>query len=88
MVPVAHNGVYAMAKAALAMFTKNLAVELGPAGIRVNNFAPGAIETDMNREVIDEMGRENWKEWIPAGRVGTTDEMIGPAIFQIGRAHV
>lgn len=81
VVPVAHNGVYAMAKAALAMFTKNLAVELGPAGIRVNNFAPGAIETDMNREVIDEMGRENWKEWIPAGRVGTTDEMIGPAIF-------
>lgn len=81
VVPVAHNGAYAMSKAALAMFTKNLAVELGPLGIRVNNFAPGAIETDMNHEVIDEMGRDNFREWIPLGRVGTVEEMIKPVIF-------
>ena len=81
VVPVAHNGPYSMAKAALAMFTKTLAVELGPVGIRVNNFAPGAIETDMNREVIDGMGRDNFQNWIPMGRVGTTEEMIQPAIF-------
>lgn len=80
-VPYPHNVVYSMTKAALGMFTKAAALELAPFGIRVNNFAPGAIETEINREVIDAIGRERFAEWIPAGRVGTCDEMIGPALF-------
>jgi gluconate 5-dehydrogenase len=80
-VPYPHNAVYSMSKAALAMFTKTAAVELAPLGIRVNNLAPGAIETDINRHVIDQIGREKFAEWIPAGRVGTVEEVVGPALF-------
>jgi hypothetical protein len=37
----------------------------------VNSLAPGAIETDINREVIDKIGREKLAKWIPAGRVAS-----------------
>jgi gluconate 5-dehydrogenase len=80
-VPYPHNAAYSMSKAALAMFTKAAAIELAPHGIRVNNLAPGAIETDMNREVIEQVGRDHFAKWIPAGRVGTVDEIVGPALF-------
>jgi gluconate 5-dehydrogenase len=80
-VPYPHNAVYSMTKAALNMFTKAAAVELAPHGVRVNSLAPGAIETDINREVIDTIGREKFAEWIPAGRVGTVEEVVGPALF-------
>lgn len=81
IMPYPHNVDYNMSKAALNMFTKTLAVELGPLGIRVNNLAPGPIETDINREVIDQLGRDNFAEWVPIGRVGQVDEMIGPTLF-------
>jgi gluconate 5-dehydrogenase len=80
-VPYPHNAVYSMTKAALNMFTKVAAIEFAPHGIRVNSLAPGAIETDMNRGVIDKMGRDKFAEWIPAGRVGTVQEVVGPAMF-------
>jgi NAD(P)-dependent dehydrogenase (short-subunit alcohol dehydrogenase family) len=79
--PYPHNSAYSLSKAALAMFTKAVAVELAPHGVRVNNFAPGAVETEINREVIKEIGEQNFREWIPLGRVAQTDEMIGPAVF-------
>ncbi|MDR0719807.1 MAG: SDR family oxidoreductase [Treponema sp.] len=77
-VAVRNNGAYCMAKAALEMFTKVAALEFGPLGIRVNNLAPGAIETDMNRELIRKM---DFPSWIPLGRVGKTEDLVGPAIF-------
>jgi gluconate 5-dehydrogenase len=79
--PYPHNLDYNMAKAALNMFTRTLSLELGPIGIRINNLAPGAVETDINREVIDRLGREKFGEWVPLGRVAQVEEMIGPAIF-------
>lgn len=79
--PYPHNAAYSASKAALAMFTKAIAVELAPQGIRVNNFAPGAVETEINREVIHEIGEDKFREWIPLGRVAQTEEMIGPALF-------
>jgi NAD(P)-dependent dehydrogenase (short-subunit alcohol dehydrogenase family) len=79
--PYPHNAAYSMSKAALAMFTKTIAVELAPHGIRANNFAPGAVETDINRDVLQDIGHENFRQWIPAGRVAQTSEMIGPALF-------
>jgi NAD(P)-dependent dehydrogenase (short-subunit alcohol dehydrogenase family) len=35
----------------------------------------------MNRAIIEAMGRENWREWIPAGRVGAAGEVAGAALF-------
>jgi glucose 1-dehydrogenase len=43
---------YSMSKGGLFMMTRELALEFGPHGITVNNIAPGAIRTDMNREVL------------------------------------
>jgi NAD(P)-dependent dehydrogenase (short-subunit alcohol dehydrogenase family) len=81
VVPYAQNSAYCASKAALAMFTRTIAIELGPEGIRVNNLAPGAVETDINREVLDLIGRRQFQEWIPLGRVAQTSEMVGPALF-------
>ena len=81
VMPYPHNMDYNMSKAALNMFTKTLAVELGPLGMRVNSLAPGPVEADINRDVIDELGRDNFAEWVPVGRVAQVDEMIGPSLF-------
>jgi NAD(P)-dependent dehydrogenase (short-subunit alcohol dehydrogenase family) len=80
---VPHPGLlpYNMAKAALDMFTKSMAVELSPQGIRINNIAPGAVETDINRQVLADMGYDNFNQWIPIGRVAQTSEIVGPALF-------
>lgn len=81
IMPYPNNSAYSTSKAALAMFTKTIAVELAPYGVRVNNFAPGAVETEINREVIREIGEDKFRDWIPLGRLAQTDEMIGPALF-------
>ena len=80
-IPYPHNASYSMSKAALCMFTRVMALELAPHKIRVNNLAPGAVETDLNRDVLDRIGRDKFAEWIPLGRVATADEMIPPAVF-------
>lgn len=85
-VPYFGNTAYCASKAALAMTTKVLAIELAPHGIRVNNLAPGAVETDINREVIEEIGRDRFAEWIPLRRVAQTQEMIGPLLFLASEA--
>lgn len=84
--PAPHNIAYSMAKAAVEMFTAGLAVELGPLGIRVNNLAPGATRTDMNSAMLDRLGPHTFDQWVPLGRVGSTDEMIGPALFLASEA--
>jgi NAD(P)-dependent dehydrogenase (short-subunit alcohol dehydrogenase family) len=80
-VPHPGNLPYNMAKAALAMFTKSMAQELSPEGIRINNLAPGAVETAMNRDVLADVGYDNFNQWIPIGRVADTSDMVGPALF-------
>lgn len=78
--PFPGNVAYTMSKAALGIFTRTIAVELGGLGIRVNNLAPGAIETDLNREAVWRAGPELSRR-IPLKHVGQPDEMIGPALF-------
>lgn len=78
--PFPGNVAYTMSKAALGMFTQTIAVELGGLGIRVNNLAPGAVETDLNRESIRRAGAELARR-IPLKRVGQPSDMVGPALF-------
>lgn len=82
-VPVRENGYYCMSKASLSMLTKVEALELAKYGIRVNNLAPGAIATDMNREMVEAM---DFGQWIPMERVGRAEELAGPAIFLASEA--
>ncbi|MBU8918592.1 SDR family oxidoreductase [Bacillus sp. FJAT-29953] len=77
---------YNNAKAALISFTKSLADEVIPYGIRVNSIAPGSIlhETGnwIRRMNEDPEGiREFVNKEIPAGRFGTPEEIANVAIF-------
>jgi glucose 1-dehydrogenase len=73
---------YAAAKAGIKMMTKTMALELARYNIRVNAVAPGAIETDMNRELkIDEAELKNVLRRIPLGRIGTTQEVANVVEF-------
>lgn len=65
---------YSAAKAALIGFTKALAKELGPSGIRVNCIAPGVIDTDMCNAFDEETIRGLCEE-TPLERIGTPEEV-------------
>ena len=73
---------YSPSKGAVKMFTQSLAAELAPLGVRVNALAPGVIETPMTaatRENPDKL--VSFMTRIPMGRVGQTEDLIGPVIF-------
>ena len=66
---------YGTSKAALIHMTKQYAVELGNAGVRVNVIAPGPVETEMAKLVHSVAIRSDYYDAIPLARYGTTDEM-------------
>ncbi|MGH2545341.1 MAG: SDR family NAD(P)-dependent oxidoreductase [Actinomycetota bacterium] len=73
---------YAAAKAALVSFTKTLAQEWAPHGVRVNAIAPGFVETDMNVTARqDPSFHESIRSQIPLGRWGTAEDVAGVARF-------
>lgn len=71
---------YSASKAGLIGFSKSVAKEMGPRGIRVNCIAPGFIETDMTLALPEEM-REAWAKSIPLRRGGTPDDVANVALF-------
>jgi 3-oxoacyl-[acyl-carrier protein] reductase len=71
---------YAAAKAGLIGMTKSLAAELGSRGITVNLVAPGFIDTDMT-QALPEAQRSKLVEMIPAGRLGTPDDIAHAVKF-------
>ena len=74
--------VYCTSKHAVEGFTKALAVELGPAGIRVNSVAPTFVETEMTASFLAEPTfRRGVVDKIPLGRLGTTDEVANAIAF-------
>lgn len=72
--------VYSAAKAGVIGFTKALAKELGPSGIRVNAIACGAFETRMNEHLSAEE-KSDFTNDIPLGRFGTPSEVGDLAFF-------
>ncbi len=77
-----HFDSYAASKGAMRMLTRNLAVELGPLGITVNNIAPGAITTPINDKLLhNQQQLDALLRNIPLGRLGTTDDVAGVAAF-------
>lgn len=71
---------YSTAKAGIIGFTKALAKEVGPSGIRVNCIAPGVIDTDMNA-ALDEQALAQLKEETPLGRLGRAEDVAELAAF-------
>ncbi len=71
---------YAAAKAGMIGFTKSLAREVASRGITVNAIAPGFIETDMTR-ALDERQVQALRDQIPAGRLGTPEDVAATVVF-------
>lgn len=71
---------YGASKAAIEGFTKSIAKELAPRGIRVNAIAPGLIDTDMTRSA-DEAWFQRRVESIRMGRIGRPEDVAGCALF-------
>ena len=77
-----HFASYCAAKGGMRMLMRNLAVELGPLGITVNNIAPGAVITPMNASLLNNKEQLNaLLANIPLGRLGTVDDVSGVALF-------
>ncbi len=71
---------YSAAKAGIIGFTKGLAKELGPSGIRVNCIAPGVIDTEMNAHLSPDDMRE-LADSTPLMRIGSPEEVAHAARF-------
>jgi glucose 1-dehydrogenase len=73
---------YCSSKGGVRMLMRNLAVELGPLGITVNNIAPGAIATPINTALLhDKPKLDALLHNIPLGRLGTPEDVAGLAAF-------
>jgi glucose 1-dehydrogenase len=73
---------YCSSKGGLRMLMRNLAVELGPLGITVNNIAPGAIATPINTALLNDKPKlDALLKNIPLGRLGTPEDVAGLAAF-------
>jgi 3-oxoacyl-[acyl-carrier protein] reductase len=80
----ARHSAYAASKGALISYTKSLASELGPRGIRVNCVAPGWVDTDMSAEPLaDPAARREILAAIPLQRVATAEDVAGPILFLV-----
>ncbi|HEX4006492.1 MAG TPA: glucose 1-dehydrogenase [Acidobacteriaceae bacterium] len=73
---------YCCSKGGMRMMMRNLAVELGPLGITVNNIAPGAIATPINKSLLADQTRlDALLRNIPLGRMGTVEEVAEMVAF-------
>ncbi|MGA7341813.1 MAG: glucose 1-dehydrogenase [Terracidiphilus sp.] len=75
---------YCCSKGGMRMFMRNLAVELGPLGITVNNVAPGAIVTPLNRALLEDKPKlDALLGNIPLGRLGNPQDVAGMVAFLV-----
>ena len=71
---------YSASKAGMIGFSKSLAQEVGSRGVTVNCIAPGFIASPMT-DVLNDQQREAILSKIPAGRLGTGDEIAAAAVY-------
>jgi 3-oxoacyl-[acyl-carrier protein] reductase len=72
---------YTTAKAALVGFSRNLAIELGPLGIRVNCVAPGLVYPTEASRVTKEDVKEMILAQTPLRRIASPEDIAGPVVF-------
>lgn len=79
--PVVAYHDYTTAKASLVAFSRNLATELGPLGIRVNCVAPGLVYPTQASEATQESFRESLMAATPLRRIARPEDVAGPVLF-------
>jgi len=76
---------YSASKGAVVILTKNMAIDYGRRGVRVNAVCPGFIDTPLMRATFDSPGmagaRERYREEHKLGRFGKPEEIAGAALF-------
>jgi 2-dehydro-3-deoxy-D-gluconate 5-dehydrogenase len=78
---------YAASKGGIVQLTKALANEWASHGINVNAIAPGYMQTDNTKALREDPARNKQiTERIPAGRWGTSEDMVGAAVFLASKA--
>lgn len=77
---------YATSKAAVSTFTRAMAKELGPQGIRVNAVCPGTIATSFHDRFNTLENRERMKKCYPLRREGTADEVADLVLYLVSDA--
>ena len=82
-VPNNFVGFYSLSKAALLSLVKSMAMELAPKGIRVNGLSPYVIKTEFSR--ILWVWDAEFSKNTPIGRMGTPEDVSGPASFLLSR---
>ena len=82
--PAEGMSAYCTAKAGVEMFTRVAAMEFAPHNIRVTAIGPGLIDTPLTGPLMGIPGlRDEYLENIPAGRVGTPDDIAAAALFLV-----
>ena len=80
--PFPHFASYCASKGGVKMLTRNLSIELAPLGITINSIAPGAIETPINKNLLNDPAKLSaLLENIPLKRLGTPDDVANMAVF-------
>jgi 3-oxoacyl-[acyl-carrier protein] reductase len=74
---------YAAAKAGVVQFTRHIAMELGPYGIRANAIAPATVRSERVDRIMDEDARAKVAEMSPLGRIGTTTDCALATLFLV-----
>ena len=76
------RAVYSATKHAVEGFTKSMAIEWGPLGIRINTICPTFIRTPLTQSTFDNPERVAWiTEKIKLGRVGEVEDIMGAVTF-------
>jgi glucose 1-dehydrogenase len=80
--PFPHFTSYCASKGGVKMLTRNLSIELAPLGITINNIAPGAIETPINKKLLNDPAKLNaLLDNIPLKRLGKPEDVASMAVF-------
>lgn len=80
--PMPTNAAYCVAKGGLRMFMRTIAVELAPYNITVNNIAPGAIDTPLDKPVKEDPKKyQKLMAEIPLRRMGQPEEVAELALY-------
>ncbi|WP_176060178.1 glucose 1-dehydrogenase [Paraburkholderia sp. BCC1876] len=78
----AQLGLYAVAKAAIDQYVRNLAIELGPFNVNVNSICPGPVRTDFSRVLWEDPGREaQVAAATPMQRIAEPGDVAGLALL-------
>ena len=81
-VALPNSAAYTTSKGGVRLLTKALAIELSPLGIRVNAIGPGFTATPLNAKAREDAAyMANFATRIPLGRIGTPEDIAGPAVF-------